>query len=208
VGRSARTSAVLPALPRNTASAPTNPNDFGWATSDSACNRGLYITPDPLGQKPGFTLKPVPAGGPNAGLWYVNNDITGSHPRAQLLKDIRPDGSKYSLSGSDSVGNSCKRAKVNGQANVTTVTITCVGNPRPLGFSDLYAFAWRHEQCHEFLAIQAFQSIPDARTVAETVVRPDSASERLEVNYHPNSFYMANDTIYKARRSRTCLSLE
>jgi hypothetical protein len=72
-----------------------------------------------------------------------------------------------------------------------------MGNPGPFGFSDLYAFVWRHEQCHELLVIQTFQSIPDARATAETIVRPDSLSERSEVIFHPNSFHTANDTLFK-----------
>jgi hypothetical protein len=182
---------------------PTPPasNDFGWVTSDSACDRGMYLSPNVTGTKPGFALKAVPSGGPNSGLWYVASDATGSHPRAQVLKDLRPDGSKYQINGSGPVAQGCKAANIKGQATVTEVNISCMGNPSPFGFSDLYAFAWRHEQCHESLVIQTFQSIPDARTAAETVVRSDSINERLEVIFHPNSFYTANDTLFKATAS-------
>jgi hypothetical protein len=59
----------------------------------------------------------------------------------------------------------------------------------------LYTFAWRHEECHLRLNVNAFLTVPDPRIVLETIVRPDTASFHRAANTSDNGFAYANVTI-------------
>jgi hypothetical protein len=175
--------------------------NFGWTTADSSCqNLGLMLWPDPTGtsSKRGWTYAQVPAGGPNAGLWYFTSDKTGMHVRGQVLKDIRPDGFTYSVTGADSVAKGCKAAGVKSHATVAVVNNTCMTDQSAFNFAALYAFAWRHEACHMTQALNVFPTIPDPRTKLETVVRPDTASLNDEAIFGTDGYFSANAVITAA----------
>lgn len=173
--------------------------NFGWMHADSTCaNPGLMVWPDPTSSsRRGWTFLKVPSG-PNAGLWYMTSDHTGMHIRAQVLKDIRPDDFTYSVSGKDTVATRCKAARVNGNQTVTVVNNTCMTDPSAFNFAALYAFAWRHEQCHLTQALAVFPTIPDPRTALEAIVRPDTVSLNFEAINGPNGYYSANAAITQA----------
>jgi hypothetical protein len=174
--------------------------NYGWATADSSCkNMGLLIWPDPEGKssKRGYTIGAVPSG-PNAGLWYVTNDKTGMHIRAQVHKDIRPDGFSYSVSGKDTVAKRCKSAGLSGNRTVTEVNITCMTDPNPLNFAALYAFAWRHEECHLLQARNVFPTIADVRLAIEPIVRPDTTAIHFAAMNVNGGFNDANDAVHAA----------
>jgi len=171
---------------------------FGWTHADSSCmNVGLMLWPDPFGasSQRSWTVAQVPAGGPNAGLWYVTSDSTGMHVRAQVLKDIRPDGFTYPVGGSDTVGTSCNAASVSGSQTITVVNNTCMNDPSSFNFAALYAFAWRHERCHLLQDLNVFPTIPDPRTALEELVRSDTTSLSLAVT---SKFFVANEAILDA----------
>jgi hypothetical protein len=135
------------------------------------------LWPNPMGNSSnmGYAIAQVPSG-PNAGLWYATADRTGMHIRAQVLQDIRPDGFTYSAGGKDTMGTRCKAAGVHGNQTVTVVNNTCMTDPSPLNFAALYAFAWRHEQCHLLQKRNVFPTIADPRTRLETLVRSDTTA--------------------------------
>lgn len=175
---------------------------FGWMHADSTCrNEGLMLWPDPIGtsSRRGYSVASV-AAGPNAGLWYASSDGTGMHVRAQVLKDIRPDGSKYSVSSKDTVGARCKAAGVKGNQTVTVVNNTCMTDPSPVNFAALYDFAWRHERCHLALALNAFPNVADPRTFLEGIVRSDTTAFHSEAVYGTHGFAVANEAIGAATR--------
>jgi hypothetical protein len=66
------------------------------------------------------------------------------HVRAQVLRDIRPDGFTYPVGGSDTVGTRCSAVGVSGNQTITVVNNTCMNDPSSFNFAALYAFAWRH----------------------------------------------------------------
>lgn len=177
------------------------PGWFGWTTSDSTCkNIGLLLWPDPTGKssKRGWQLGQVTTGGPNGGLWYVTSDKTGMHIRSQILKDIRPDGLTYSVTGSDTVAARCKSAGVKSSATVTVVNNTCMKDTSTFNFAGLYSFSWKHEHCHETQFLNAFPTITDPRTKLETVVRPDTVSLNQEAVAGQDGFTMAAQVLQDA----------
>lgn len=170
-----------------------NTGQFGLTHADSTCkNIGVMLWPDPSISKRGYKIAQVPPGGPNAGLWYATVDVTGMHIRAQVLKDIRPDGFTYSITGKDTVATRCKAAGVSGKATVTVVNNTCMTDPSSFNFAALYAFAWRHEGCHLMQMRNAFPTIPDPRTRLETIVRSDTNVFHTAAVYDPGGYNDAN----------------
>jgi hypothetical protein len=173
---------------------------FGWVYADSTCRQpGLMLWPDPTGTSSlrGF-LKGKVVGGPNNGLWYVTSDNTGMHLRAQVLKDIRPDGSTYSVTGKDSVGVRCKAAGLGGNRTVTTVNNVCMADPSSFNFAAFYNFVWRHEQCHLTQALNVFPTIADPRTAVEAIVRQDTITLNSDALYGANGYFDANSAVNSA----------
>jgi len=141
----------------------------------------------------------VPAGGPNAGLWYATSDKTGMHIRAQVLADLRTNATnKYPVNGTDTVAKQCKSAKVNASATVTVVNNTCMKDPSPTNFAALYTFLVNHEMCHLTQFMNAFPGIPDPRTRLETIIRADTSSFHQAATRGPGSYEAANIAILLA----------
>jgi hypothetical protein len=121
------------------------------------------------------------------------------HVRAQVLKDIRPDGYSYSVSGKDTVGTRCKAAGQNGNKTVTVVNNVCMTDPSAFNFATLYAFSWRHEQCHLLLMRNKFPTIADPRTKLETIVRKDTAAFHSEAWIGMDGFLDAGFALQQAK---------
>ena len=167
---------------------------FGLTLADSTCkNTGLMLWPDPSGisSRRGWTIAKVPSG-PNAGLWYVVGDRTGMHIRAQVLKDIRPDGYAYSVGGRDTVATRCKAVRVHGRETIAVVNNTCMTDANPLNFAALYQFAWRHERCHLLQMNTAFPTLPDPRAVLESIVGSDTGQLHVRATYGADGYNDAN----------------
>lgn len=148
---------------------------LGWTVADSTC-RSSYLWPNPTSPQRGYQMTNVADGGPNTGLYYILQDSTHLRMRAQVLKDMRPDGALYTVADGDTVTQACQAAGVSGSATVTTVNTTCMHAVGAFKFDSLYSFDWQHEGCHMILGAQAFDSVPDARARMESLVRQDTTS--------------------------------
>jgi hypothetical protein len=115
--------------------------------------------------------------------------------RAQVLKDLRPDGDPYPITEGDTVTVACHAANVLSDTNVTTVNRTCMQYVGAFKFDSLYAFTWAHERCHMVLAVQEFNSLPDGRTRMESLVRQDTTRLKLDINFGANSLDAINTAV-------------
>jgi hypothetical protein len=120
------------------------------------------------------------------------------HVRAQVLKDLRPDGFKYSVTGQDTVAKRCKANGANGKQTITVVNNTCMQAPGPLNFAALYAFGWKHEECHLSIMRIKFPQVSNARTTLEKVVRSDSIAFLLDAVGGTGGFFEANRDLAQA----------
>lgn len=169
---------------------------FGWATADSTCaNLGLFLWPNPIGEQRGFVMTSVAGGGPNAGLYYVQQDTTRLRLRAQVLKDLRPDGALYTVSEGDTVSSACEAAGILSAATVASVNTNCMHYVGPFKFDSLYQFTWAHERCHLSLALQEFNNLPDGRARMEPLVRQDTAALNKAVVLDPNGLLDINQAV-------------
>jgi len=136
--------------------------------------------------------------GPNTTLWYTTAISARLIMHSQVLKDIRSDGHAYSFtSATDSATSlACANSGVIGPANLWTINLTCYQNSNYSAFFDR---TWLHEQCHQRAAIAEFDSLPDADSLGERVVRRGSLDDVLtDVLYQANGIYFANLSVINA----------
>lgn len=171
----------------------------GWAVGSRCGNQDWIFSPY-WPDTTGVHLAPRIPSGPNEGLWYLNSLDVALAMHAQVLKDLRVDGYTYAFTASSdsSTYSACTNAGVSSPATVTTVNNTCYANS---DYQDFFNATWRHERCHMTVATTTFDTIPDARILAEHVVAADSIGAITWVQIQQNGLSDANEKITNASKA-------
>jgi hypothetical protein len=170
---------------------------LGWTMGPSCSHVAQVFTPDPSIGDGDFPSSGV-TDGPNTGLWYVNHMSTGLHSTAQILKDLRANGTKYTVSAGDPVAPDCRSIGLLGpppasaKLSVAEVNIDCKAYLGAFKFDSLLTFLRGHEMCHMQRRSYQFQLVPDIRLDAESMIRHDSLNLSIAVRLRVDS---ANDAI-------------
>jgi len=158
----------------------------GWA-GPPGCVGDYAFTPHAIPQDSAVTVRQVPAGGPNAGLWYVSVLNARLEFHAQVLKDYRPDGNKYTFASDSVTKVACQTALGTATSgSVSQVNLSCNHNP---DFTSFYNKLWRHEGCHARLAFIKFEDVPDPFGPTEPLVARDSGGLVNAAFYVPNGLF-------------------
>jgi hypothetical protein len=106
---------------------------------------------------------------------------------AQVLKDYRPDGNKYTFASDSVTKVACQTALGTATSgSVSQVNVSCNQNP---DFTSFYNKLWRHEGCHARLAFIKFEDVPDPFGPTEPLVARDSGGLVNTAFYVPNGLF-------------------
>lgn len=151
---------------------------YGLTNWPTQCGARLPMYPDPDDPTMplGATLSQVPAGGPNAGFWYVAQLQSKIWQRAQVHADLSDAPAKHVLSGAGTSGIECGIPQnMSDSMTIAAVDSGCFSSS---GLTDMRRFVRRHESCHMILAALSPDTLPNTFRLdtLETVVRKDSSS--------------------------------
>jgi len=137
----------------------------------------------------------VPAGGPNAGLWYVRNlAATRLWLRTQVMRDLRDNGAHYVLKAEERPGQGCGLPDGT-SAFFTTLVVDGVCMQSTAG-NDMVSWAWRHEGCHMARAADVLTNSDTTNAKLESILRVVSKDSTIVHEATRNLLTLINDSAF------------